>query len=59
MLSRSSAVLLCVVKRGFGVEVPGVEVREGGLDAMVYEKEGVWLCRGGGYGILKGEEGKI
>lgn len=35
LLSSSSAVLVCEVKRGLGVEAPGVEVPDGGLDAML------------------------
>ena len=35
MLSRSSAVLLCDIKRGLGVKLPGVDLPEGRFDAMV------------------------
>ena len=42
VLSRSSAVLLCDVKRGLGVELPGVDLPEGGFDAMVRRGCQVW-----------------
>lgn len=35
VLKRSSAVFLCEVKRELGVEVPGVDVPEGGFEDMV------------------------